>query len=146
MVPAEISKADCEMENGVRIPVRVVQPGPYVSRRSGPASEGRLVESPVPPEQQSPDPAAVEGQQVDTGADQAYDNRAVGEALEIRHEPLHRMKAPYFVEYVRKFLESNLGSAKLYKGGLTIFTTLDYELQHAAEIAVKKRLAELVQG
>ncbi|MFC2031367.1 nucleotide exchange factor GrpE [Chloroflexota bacterium] len=81
------------MDNGVRIPVRVAQPRPYVSRRSRPASEGRWVENPAPPEQQSPDPAAVEGQQVDTGAVQAYDSRAVGEEAEKWRERAVRQQA-----------------------------------------------------
>jgi len=54
-----------------------------------------------------------------------------------------RIKAPYFVEYVRKELEEELGYSLLYKGGLTIFTTLSHEKQKFAEDAVEKGLAAL---
>jgi molecular chaperone GrpE len=52
-----------------------------------------LVESSAPPEQRSPDPAVLEGQQVDTGADQAYDSRAVGEEAEELRERAVRQQA-----------------------------------------------------
>jgi penicillin-binding protein 1A len=49
------------------------------------------------------------------------------------------MRAPGFVDYIRRRLEdeSVLGHSLLYKGGLTIETTLSYTLQAAAETAVK---------
>ncbi|MFH1994062.1 MAG: PBP1A family penicillin-binding protein [Pseudomonadota bacterium] len=51
--------------------------------------------------------------------------------------------APYFVEYIKKFLEEILGSAQLYKGGLTVLTTLDFELQKAADRSVANGLLAL---
>ncbi|MGD9106460.1 MAG: transglycosylase domain-containing protein, partial [Desulfobacterales bacterium] len=39
------------------------------------------------------------------------------------------IKAPYFVDYIKNFLENILGSSRLYKGGLTVYTTLDFNLQ-----------------
>jgi len=51
--------------------------------------------------------------------------------------------APYFVEYVKNFLEETLGSALLYKGGLTVFTTLSDELQKSAERALANGLSAL---
>ncbi|RLB75117.1 MAG: penicillin-binding protein 1A [Deltaproteobacteria bacterium] len=53
------------------------------------------------------------------------------------------VKAPYFVDYTKKFLEKTLGSSKLYKGGLTVYTTLDFKLQKAAEHAVANGLLAL---
>jgi len=44
--------------------------------------------------------------------------------------------APYFVEYVRRELLDTLGSERLYRGGLRIYTTLDPTAQRAAEAAV----------
>ncbi len=44
--------------------------------------------------------------------------------------------APYFVEYVRRELLETLGSERLYRGGLRIYTTLDPTAQRAAEAAV----------
>lgn len=43
--------------------------------------------------------------------------------------------APYFVEYVRRDLLKLLGSERLYKGGLRIYTTLDPTAQRDAEAA-----------
>lgn len=50
------------------------------------------------------------------------------------------MKAPYFVAYVRNLLEKEFGGARLYRTGLTVYTTLNYEMQQAAEKAVAKGL------
>jgi penicillin-binding protein 1A len=47
------------------------------------------------------------------------------------------------VEYIKKSLEDKLGSTRLYKGGLSVFTTLDYSLQSAAEKAVTHGLLAL---
>ena len=53
------------------------------------------------------------------------------------------VKAPYFVDYIKNFLEKTLGSSSLYKGGLTVYTTLDFNLQTAAEHAVTNGLSAL---
>lgn len=53
------------------------------------------------------------------------------------------VKAPYFVAYVREILESIVGSSRLYKSGLTVYTTLSYEMQAIAEASVKRRIAEV---
>ena len=53
------------------------------------------------------------------------------------------VKAPYFVEYIKNFLEEILGSSRLYKGGLTVYTTLDFKLQNAAEHAIANGLLAL---
>ena len=54
-----------------------------------------------------------------------------------------RVKAPYFIEFIKSFLENTIGSTRLYKGGLTVVTTLDFKLQEAAELAVEKGLSAL---
>lgn len=48
--------------------------------------------------------------------------------------------APYFVEYVKALLTEEYGSEAVYRGGLTVRTSLDLGQQAAAERAVKKRL------
>jgi penicillin-binding protein 1A len=53
------------------------------------------------------------------------------------------MKAPYFVAHVRNFLEEQFGGARLYRTGLTVYTTLNYKMQEAAEKAVAKGLEQL---
>ena len=45
-------------------------------------------------------------------------------------------KFPYFVDYVRRYLEDKLGRDAVYRGGLEIRTTIDPRLQDAAERAV----------
>ncbi|MEA3507225.1 MAG: penicillin-binding transpeptidase domain-containing protein, partial [Elusimicrobiota bacterium] len=51
-----------------------------------------------------------------------------------------REPAPYFVEHIRKTLLPKLGANMLYKGGLRIYTTLDLEIQKAAQDAVLENL------
>lgn len=52
--------------------------------------------------------------------------------LQIKRSPLPTT-APYFVEYLRQTLEPKYGNELLYRGGLTIQTTLDLNLQNSAE-------------
>ncbi len=68
---------------------------------------------------------------------------AVKAALYTNGRRFNPSKAPYFVEYIKKSLEDELGSTRLYKGGLSVLTTLDYRLQSAAEKAVTDGLAAL---
>jgi penicillin-binding protein 1A len=51
--------------------------------------------------------------------------------------------APYFVEEVRKYLEDTYGVDVLYKGGLSVYTTLDSRLQRYAERAARQHLMKL---
>ena len=49
-------------------------------------------------------------------------------------------KAPYCVEHVRRILEEKFGSSKLYRAGLKVYTTLNINMQEAAQRAIKKNL------
>ncbi|MEK7196459.1 MAG: penicillin-binding transpeptidase domain-containing protein, partial [Nitrospirota bacterium] len=49
----------------------------------------------------------------------------------------------YFVEYVRKYLESTYGEETVYKGGLKVYTTLDRRMQLSAQKALQEGLREL---
>lgn len=49
---------------------------------------------------------------------------------------------PYFTEHIRRYVEEKYGGDLLYKGGLNIYTTLDVELQKAANLAVAAGLKE----
>jgi penicillin-binding protein 1A len=51
--------------------------------------------------------------------------------------------APYFVEEIRKSLEQQYGADALYQNGLRVQTTLDAELQEAANRAVDRGLRRL---
>lgn len=48
--------------------------------------------------------------------------------------------APYFIEYVRLQLEPAYGNKMIYRGGLSIYTTLDLKAQRAAEKAMEEGL------
>jgi penicillin-binding protein 1A len=80
----------------------------------------------------------------DTGIiDDAAYRQAINEELQIKTSKLRSAHAPYFVDYVKKFLEETIGSDELYRGGLSVYTTLDVELQKTAEEAVKNGLSNL---
>jgi penicillin-binding protein 1A len=51
--------------------------------------------------------------------------------------------APYFVEEVRKYLERNYGSQRIYQGGLRVYTTLDPTMQRAATHSLTSGLRSL---
>jgi len=53
--------------------------------------------------------------------------------------------APYFIQHIKPILEAAIGPSLLYKGGLTIHTTLSHRLQQAAEQAVEMGLSRLQQ-
>lgn len=46
-------------------------------------------------------------------------------------------QAPYFVAHVKKLLQEKYGTALVFKGGLTVYTTLDTRMQTLAEKAVR---------
>ena len=48
--------------------------------------------------------------------------------------------APYFVEWVRQYLEGRYSTERIYEGGLRVYTTLDYEMQLAAQKALQEGL------
>jgi penicillin-binding protein 1A len=52
-------------------------------------------------------------------------------------------EAPYYTEYVRKYLEKEYGRDVLYKEGLTIHTALNIETQKAGQIALNHGLLAL---
>ncbi len=53
--------------------------------------------------------------------------------------------APYFVEWVRQQLENQFGQ-RLYEQGLKVYTTLDADLQSAAERALENQLRRIESG
>lgn len=53
------------------------------------------------------------------------------------------IKAPHFVMYVRQILEEKYGREVVEKGGLTVVTTLDYEIQKTAEEVVRQEVESL---
>lgn len=59
------------------------------------------------------------------------------------HRPGSEHFAPYFVEYVRQLLVAKYGETMVYKGGLQVYTTLNLEMQKAAETAFLAGVREL---
>jgi penicillin-binding protein 1A len=86
----------------------------------------------------------VLGQMKSAGCiDEAAYRRAIAEKLPELKSKASISAAPFFVEYVKKELEAIIGENQLYKGGLTVNTTLSVQLQTAAETAVSAGLAQL---
>ena len=59
--------------------------------------------------------------------------------LKLAHDPASL--APYFIEDIRRYLESKYGSDRVHEGGLKVYTSLDADLQRAARKAVLDGLA-----
>lgn len=53
--------------------------------------------------------------------------------------------APYFVEWIRQLLDAQFGR-QLYEQGLKVYTTLDIDLQSAAERALERQLRAIEAG
>jgi len=72
-------------------------------------------------------------------AAQAAAARSAPVALHLAHDP--NSLAPYFVEEIRRYLEAKYGADQVHEGGLKVFTSLDVDLQKAANQAVLDGLA-----
>jgi len=85
---------------------------------------------------------------LDRMAEEKYISREEVEAakraplgLRLRKEP--PSIAPHFLEEVRKYLEREYGSQRIYQGGLRVYTTLDPQMQVAAVRALRDGLRSL---
>ena len=74
----------------------------------------------------------ITAQQAATARDQPIN-------LDVAHDP--DSLAPYFVEEIRRYLEAKYGSDQVHEGGLRVYTSLDMDLQRAANRAVFDGLA-----
>jgi penicillin-binding protein 1A len=73
--------------------------------------------------------------------EEAEEAKAQPLGLRLRREP--PSIAPYFLEEVRKHLERDYGSQRIYQGGLRVYTTLDPQMQQAAVRALREGLRTL---
>lgn len=73
---------------------------------------------------------------------ETYD-RAVSEPVNTEASGPRDQNAPYFIDHIKKEIEHNVGADLMYKGGLTVNTTLQFHLQQAAEKAVQDNLEVL---
>ncbi|HUT86044.1 MAG TPA: transglycosylase domain-containing protein, partial [Elusimicrobiales bacterium] len=65
------------------------------------------------------------------------------EALPEEQSERYETQAPYFIEYIRKILEPRYGFNNLWKGGLKIYTTVDWKAQQAAEKIIDEELQKI---
>lgn len=64
----------------------------------------------------------------------------IQEPLALKTWTRQQASAPYFVEWVRQYLEKRYPGGEIHRRGLKIYTTLDYEFQKAAERALRDGL------
>ncbi len=72
-------------------------------------------------------------------AAQAEEARNAPIELHVAHDP--NSLAPYFVEEIRRYLEAKYGADQVHEGGLKVYTSLDVDLQKAANQSVLDGLA-----
>ncbi|HMK24192.1 MAG TPA: PBP1A family penicillin-binding protein, partial [Terriglobales bacterium] len=72
-------------------------------------------------------------------APQAADAKSKPIQLNVQRDP--NSLAPYAVEEIRRYLENKYGSDQVHEGGLRVYTSLDMELQKAANRAVLNGVA-----
>ncbi|MGE0405612.1 MAG: penicillin-binding protein 1A [Candidatus Korobacteraceae bacterium] len=71
--------------------------------------------------------------------EQAARAKAAPVALNIQRDP--NSFAPYFAEEIRRYLEKKYGSSEVHEGGLRVYTSLNSEMQSAANKAALDGLA-----
>src|SRR5574343_264031 len=80
---------------------------------------------------------------LETGAitDIEYQNAL---AEQVKFSPIENrgIKAPHFVFFIQKYISEKYGEDAVENGGLSVYTTLDYDLQKKAEEVLKKRSLE----
>jgi penicillin-binding protein 1A len=70
----------------------------------------------------------------------AQERAAVAQPLDLHVEAPRNTLAPYFVEEIRKYLESSYGTQTVHERGLRVYTTLNVAMQRAADQAVRDGL------
>jgi penicillin-binding protein 1A len=85
---------------------------------------------------------------LDELVEEKYVQREEAEAAKREPLGLHLQRdppsiAPHFLEEVRKYLEKEYGSQRIYQGGLRVYTTLDPAMQRAAVRALRDGLRTL---
>ncbi|MEO0097362.1 MAG: PBP1A family penicillin-binding protein, partial [candidate division WOR-3 bacterium] len=72
--------------------------------------------------------------------------KALKEKINILPLQRNRQEMGYVMEMIRQYIEDLFGTDYLYKKGLTIYTTIDLDLQREASIALEKRLREIEEN
>jgi penicillin-binding protein 1A len=71
---------------------------------------------------------------------QTQAQQAIAQPLGLHVEAPHNTLAPYFVEEIRKYLESTYGTQTVHERGLRVYTTLNVDAQRAANQAIRDGL------
>jgi penicillin-binding protein 1A len=71
---------------------------------------------------------------------QTQAQQAIAQPLALHVEAPHNTLAPYFVEEIRKYLESTYGTQTVHERGLRVYTTLNVDAQRAANQAIRDGL------
>ncbi|MCS7250417.1 MAG: PBP1A family penicillin-binding protein [candidate division WOR-3 bacterium] len=72
--------------------------------------------------------------------------KALEEKINLLPLQRNRQEVGYIMEMVRQYVEDFFGTDYLYKRGLTIYTTIDLDIQREANIALEKRLREIEEN
>jgi penicillin-binding protein 1A len=71
---------------------------------------------------------------------EAQSRQAIAQPMGLRLQAPRNTLAPYFVEEIRKYLESTYGTEMVHQRGLRVYTTLNVTMQQAADRAVRDGL------
>jgi penicillin-binding protein 1A len=71
---------------------------------------------------------------------EAQSRQAIAQPLGLHPQAPRNTLAPYFVEEIRKYLESTYGTEMVHQRGLRVYTTLNVTMQQAADRAVRDGL------
>jgi penicillin-binding protein 1A len=70
----------------------------------------------------------------------AQSRQAIAQPLGLHLQSPRNTLAPYFVEEIRKYLESTYGTEMVHQRGLRVYTTLNVTMQQAADRAIRDGL------
>src|ERR1700680_2158056 len=71
---------------------------------------------------------------------EAQSRQAIAQPLGLHLQAPRNILAPYFVEEIRKYLESTYGTEMVHQRGLRVYTTLNVTMQQAANRAIRDGL------
>src|SRR6202166_3435695 len=71
---------------------------------------------------------------------EAQSKQAIAQPMGLHLQAPRNTLAPYFVEEIRKYLESTYGTEMVHQRGLRVYTTLNVSMQQAADRAVRDGL------
>jgi penicillin-binding protein 1A len=72
----------------------------------------------------------------------AQGEEAKSHPIKLAEKQRHDELAPYFVEELRRYLEKKYGTFAVHEGGLKVYSTLNVEMQKAANAAVRAGMRE----